>query len=65
MDPKYRPIYLLLGFTGLIYLICQVLITMSVELNLGLILLIAVPDLVFFYLAYKTYPVESEMKRPF
>ena len=65
MDPKYRLIYLLLGFTGLIYLVCQVLFTMSAELNLGLILLIAIPDLVFFYLAYKTYPVESETKRPF
>lgn len=65
MDPKYRVIYLLLGFTGLVYLICRVIFTMSAELNLGVIILIAIPDLVCFYLAYKTYPVESDMKRPF
>jgi len=32
-------------------------------LNPALVLLIAVPDLVVFFLAYKTYPAESNVRR--
>jgi lipopolysaccharide export LptBFGC system permease protein LptF len=63
MNPRYRFIYLLFGFAGLAFLIYHIVSTFSETLNPGAILLIAVPDLVFFFLAYKTYPIESEVKR--
>jgi hypothetical protein len=65
MNPKYRLIYLVLGFAGLIYLIYHVASTISDGdgINPGAILIISIPDLVLFFLAYKTYPIESEVKR--
>lgn len=59
MDPKYRTLYLLLGFAGLAFLIFHLITTLQ-DLNPLSILMITVPDLVFFLLAYKTYPVENE-----
>lgn len=67
MNPKYRSIYLLLGFAGFGYLIYHIIATVALfgpyGLNPGTILLIAIPDMVVFFLAYKTYPVESDVKR--
>jgi len=63
MNPKYRIIYLLIGFIGLIALIGYTISNFPDNINPAFILLITIPDMVFFYLAYKTYPVESEMKR--
>lgn len=67
MNPKYRSIYLLFGFAGLIYLIYQIIINFALfgaeGINPVSILIVAVPDLAFFFLAYKTYPAESSMKR--
>jgi hypothetical protein len=67
MNPKYRSIYLLLGFTGLAYLLFHLIVTFAAYgadgLNPGLVLLIAIPDLVVFFLAYKTYPAESRVRR--
>lgn len=63
MNPKFRSVYLLLGFTGLLYLVYHAITTFADGLNPVSILLIAIPDLVLFYLAYKTYPAEPEVKR--
>jgi len=67
MNPKYRSIYLLLGFAGLGYLIYHIIATFTLfgayAINPGTVLLIAIPDMVFFFLAYKTYPIEGEVKR--
>ncbi|HEY5325461.1 MAG TPA: hypothetical protein VIJ27_00535 [Mucilaginibacter sp.] len=67
MNPKYRSIYLLLGFAGLVYLFYHLIVDFSLwgtrGLNPGVILLIALPDFALFFLAYKTYPVENEVKR--
>jgi hypothetical protein len=63
MNPKYRSIYLTLGFAGLLYLVYHAISTFADGINPLSILFIAVPDLVFFFLAYKTYPVENEVKR--
>jgi hypothetical protein len=58
MNPKFRFVYLLLGFVGLGLLIYQVMSTLP-DINPISVLIITVPDMLFFFLAYKTYPVES------
>ena len=63
MNPKYRSIYLILGFAGLLYLVYHAISTFADGINPLSILFIAVPDLVFFFLAYKTYPAEEGVKR--
>jgi hypothetical protein len=67
MNPKYRSIYLLLGFAGLIYLVYQIIANFALfgtdGINPVSILLIAIPDMALFFLAYKTYPAESTVKR--
>jgi hypothetical protein len=60
MNPKYRPIYLVLGFAGLFVLIYH-LATNLLE-SPGTVLMIAIPDMVVFFCAYKTYPVEPGME---
>ena len=61
MNPKYRFLYLLLGTVGLIMLAYQI-ITNLPDINPDKVLFIALPDMLFFYLAYKTYPEESGAK---
>jgi len=58
MNPKFRTLYLLLGFIGLIILIYQIISTLP-DVNPVSVLLVTVPDMLFFFLAYKTYPVEE------
>jgi hypothetical protein len=58
MNPKLRPLYLLLGAAGLFALVFQVLYNLP-DLDLVLILAIAIPDMFFFYLAYLTYPPDT------
>jgi hypothetical protein len=58
MNPKYRFISLFLGFTGLAALIFE-MVTQVYHIDPRMVLLIAIPDMLFFYIAYKTYPVES------
>jgi hypothetical protein len=60
MNPKYRLIYLVLGFAGLIVLIYH-LATNLFEYP-GEVLMIAIPDMILFFCAYKTYPVEARME---
>jgi hypothetical protein len=54
MNPKFRYLYIAIGGLLLISLIVQVIITYP-EVNPKNVLLNAVPSLLFFYLAYKTY----------
>lgn len=63
MNPKYRYLYLTFGAIGLILLLFQFFSNLP-EVDPVKILLIAVPDMVFVFLAYKTYPPEPEAKRP-
>jgi len=49
-------VYLLIGFLGFIGLVYLVVDTYPF-IDPGYVLLIATADMVFFYLAYKTYPV--------
>jgi hypothetical protein len=61
MNPKYRYLYLTVGAIGLILLIFQIISNLP-EIDPVRILLIAVPDMLFVFLAYKTYPPEPEAK---
>jgi hypothetical protein len=61
MNPKYRYFYLSIGLAGLILLIYQIISNLP-EIDPVRILVIAVPDIVFVFLAYKTYPPEPEAK---
>lgn len=45
----------MLAFAGLFFLACDSFIGYR-DIDPGRVLLIAIPDLIFFYLAYKTYP---------
>ena len=54
MNPKFRYLYITIGSVILISLIVQVIVTYP-DLSLKGVLLNALPSLLFFYLAYKTY----------
>jgi hypothetical protein len=54
MNPKYRYLYITIGGLLFISLIVQVITTYP-EFNPQNVLLNAIPSLLFFYLAYKTY----------
>jgi hypothetical protein len=58
MNPKYRSLYLLIGFAGLAFLCYDAFIAYP-DINPLRVLLVAFPDMVFFFLAYRTYPVEE------
>ena len=58
MNPKFRYVYLLGGTAGLVLLVYQSITTYP-DINPLHVLLITVPDLVLFFLAYKTYPIEE------
>jgi hypothetical protein len=62
MNPKYRYLYLSAGAVGLILLFYQVISNLP-EIDPVRVLFIAVPDMAFVFLAYKTYPPEPEAKR--
>jgi hypothetical protein len=61
MNPKYRYFYLSVGAVGFIMLFYQIISDLP-EIDPIRVLCISVPDLVFFFLAYKTYPSEPEAK---
>ncbi|MDB4905120.1 MAG: hypothetical protein JWQ63_4401 [Mucilaginibacter sp.] len=61
MSPKFRLLYLFLGFAGLFCLVYYV-VTSFPDVNPINVLLITIPDIIFFSLAYKTYPVENDLK---
>jgi hypothetical protein len=58
MNPKYRSLYLLFGFAGLFFLAYDSLMAYP-DINPLRTLLIAFPDMVVFFLAYRTYPVDE------
>ena len=62
MNSKFRPLFLLLGFAGLFLLLFQLIANIQ-NLDLILVITIAVPDMFFFYLAYLTYPPERDANR--
>jgi len=57
MNPKFRVLYLSIGFIGLAILIYDAIATFP-DINEKVVLLITIPDMVFFFMAYKTYPPE-------
>jgi len=59
MSTKFRILYLLLGTIGLVFLAYEISANLP-EFNPDKVLLIALPDLLIFFLAYKTYPEESK-----
>ena len=61
MDTKYRTLYLLFGFSGLAFLIFHIIVNFE-DINPANVLMITIPDMVFFFLAYRTYPAENESK---
>jgi hypothetical protein len=65
MNTKLRYLYLIIGAAGLVLLFYYIFSNLSdlSEIDPVHILFIAVPDLVFFFLAYKTYPPEPDSRR--
>jgi hypothetical protein len=55
MDAKFRVLYLVAGAAGLIYLVYFMVATFP-NVDPVRTLVITVPDMLFFFLAYKTYP---------
>ncbi len=64
MNPKFRFFYLLGGTVGLALLIYQAITTYP-DINPASVLFITIPDMIFFFLAYKTYPIESQSEREY
>lgn len=58
MNPKFRLLYLFLGFNGLIWSVNYILTAFPV-INSATILLIVLPVTAFFLLAYRTWPVNE------
>ncbi len=58
MNTKFRSLYLVLGFGGLLLLIYHAIASYP-EINPASVLAITLPDMLFFYLAYRTYPAEE------
>lgn len=54
MNPKFRYLYIAIGGLLFISLIAQVVVSYP-DINAKWVLLNALPSLLFFYLAYKTY----------
>ena len=65
MNAKFRYLYLLSGAAGLILLFYYIIGNISDPSNIDpvRVLIIAVPDMLLFFLAYKTYPPEQEARR--
>jgi hypothetical protein len=59
MSTKFRFLYLLLGTIGLVLLAYEIIANLP-EFNPERVLLIALPDMLLFFLAYKTYPETSK-----
>ncbi|WP_259066435.1 hypothetical protein HDF24_21965 [Mucilaginibacter sp. X4EP1] len=55
MDTKLRVLYLVVGTAGLIYLV-YFMVTTFPNTDPAKVLVITIPDMLFFFLAYRTYP---------
>jgi hypothetical protein len=62
MTSLLRFVYLICGIAGLAVLVYRVIETFP-DVNPIDMLVITVPDMLFFFLAYKTYPAESTTRR--
>jgi hypothetical protein len=62
MSSLLRFLYLVLGIAGLVLLVYRVIETFP-DINPIDVLVITVPDMLFFFLAYRTYPAESNARR--
>lgn len=62
MNPKFRLLYLFLGLNGLIWSINYILTAFPV-VNSATVLLITVPVLAFFLLAYRTWPISENQPK--
>jgi hypothetical protein len=62
MNPKFRFLYLLIAIAGLAFLIYRIIDTFS-DIDPLDTLLISLADMLFFYLAYKTYPDPQPVKQ--
>jgi len=58
INPRFRLLYLLFGIAGLLLLVYCVISNLF-EIDLYAVLSISIPDMFFFYLAYKTYPADE------
>jgi len=58
MSPKFRLVYLFLGFIGLV---CSInyIITAFTVINSATVLLVTIPVMAFFMLAYRTWPADG------
>ena len=62
MNAKYFTLYLMIAFAGLIFLALDSFIGYR-DIDPARVLLIAIPDMILFYLAYKTCPSEKQPVR--
>ena len=62
MNPKFRYVYITAGAAGLALLVYHIIDTFP-DTDPVYVLLITIPDIILFYLAYKTYPAEPKPKR--
>ena len=62
LNPKFRVFYLSIAIAGLAFLVYLIIDTFS-DIDPLDTLLIALADMVFFYLAYKTYPDQQPVKQ--
>ena len=62
MIAKLRAFYLFFGFLGLAFLLYQVIVAYP-DFNPINVLMITIPDMLLFLLAYRTYPVEPSEKK--
>jgi len=65
MNPKFRPLYLILSAIGLLSLLFYVITNFS-NIDPAAVIAIALPNMLFVYMAYSTYPSEpapSKFKR--
>ena len=62
MSPKFRLLYLLIAIAGLAFLVYRIIDTFS-DIDPLDTLLISLADMLFFYLAYKTYPDQQPVKQ--
>jgi hypothetical protein len=62
MNPRFRLLYLLIAIAGLAFLVYRIIDTFS-DIDPLDTLLISLADMLFFYLAYKTYPDQQPVKQ--
>ena len=62
MSSLLRFLYLVLGIAGLVLLVYRVIETFP-DVNPIDMLVITVPDMLFFFLAYKTYPEAVKVRK--